>query len=82
MELYYQNETLYIDLNEDLDEFTYRKLKHKIFRIIEDYGVDRIVLHSKHQIFTNRHFVIIISRRIFNSLGIEFFSFFILKLVV
>ncbi len=57
MELYYQNETLYIDLNEDLDEFTYRKLKHKIFRIIEDYGVDRIVLHSKHQIFTNRHFV-------------------------
>jgi len=57
MELYYQNETLYIDITKDLDELGYKRLKNKIFRIIEDYGVDRIVIQNHREVFHNKHFL-------------------------
>ena len=57
MDLYYQNETLYIDITSDLDELGYSRLKSKIFRIIEDYGVDKVVIQNHHQIFHNRHYL-------------------------
>lgn len=46
MKLYYQNETLYIDLNLRLDKEKARFLKRRIFRIVDDYDIDHIVLRS------------------------------------
>ena len=57
MEIYYQNETLYIELLEDLDELKYYRLKNKIFRILKDYEVDKVILQNHHQIFSNKHYL-------------------------
>lgn len=57
MEIYYQNETLYIEILGDLTEKEYKRLRGKIFRIIEDYGVDRVIIQNHHQVFHNRHFL-------------------------
>ena len=57
MDLYYQNETLYIDIMDSLDHDEYEKLQAKVLRIIEDYGVERIVIQNHNPIFYNRHFI-------------------------
>jgi len=57
MEIYYQNETLYIEILSHLTESDYRRWKRKIFRIIEDYGVDKIVVQNHHEMFHNRHYL-------------------------
>ncbi len=57
MDLYYQNETLYIDIMDCLDHDEYISFQAKIFRIIEDYGVERIVIQNHNPIFYNRHFI-------------------------
>lgn len=57
MDLYYQDETLYIDVIHDLDEVQYRRLKTKIFRIMEDFDVDKVIIENHHQIFHNRHLI-------------------------
>ncbi len=57
MELYYLNETLYIELINDLDLEEYEALKKRVFRIVDDYGVDRVVIKNHHRIFHNRHFL-------------------------
>ena len=57
MDLYYINETLYIELLNDLDLREYQNLKRRIFRILDDYGIDRIVVKNHHKIFHNRHFL-------------------------
>lgn len=57
MDLYYLNETLYIELLNDLNLEEYEHLKARVFRIIEDYGVDRIVIKNHHKIFHNRRFL-------------------------
>lgn len=46
MNLYYQNETLFIDVNMILDEENVKSLKQKIFRIVDDYDIDHIILKS------------------------------------
>lgn len=55
MDLYYQNETLYIEISNDLKIEDYADFKTKIFRIIEDYGIDRIVIQNNKHIIHNRH---------------------------
>ena len=57
MDLYYQNETLYSELLEDLDELKYNRFRSKIFRIVEDYGVDKIVIQNHFKIYQNNHFL-------------------------
>lgn len=57
MDLYYQNETLYIELSNNLNEQDYIALRRRIFRIIDDYGVDRVVIKNHRPIFYNRHFL-------------------------
>ncbi len=57
MDLYYQNETLYVELLEDLDERKYNDFRGKIFRIIDDYGVDRIVIQNHLEIYHNHHYL-------------------------
>lgn len=46
MNLYYQNETLFIDINMDINEVNLKGLKRKIFRIVDDYDINHIILRS------------------------------------
>lgn len=55
MELYYQNETLYIDINQGLTSKNYQRVKERIFKIITDYEVEKIVVQSIDSPRTNRH---------------------------
>ncbi len=47
MELYYTNETLYVDVDSVLDESGMRHLKRRVFRIVDDYDIDRIVFQVR-----------------------------------
>lgn len=47
MELYYQNETLFVDIDTILDEESTHLLKSRIFRIIDDYDIDHIILNNR-----------------------------------
>ena len=54
VELYYQNETLYVDIDTILDFNDIESLKSKIFRIVDDYGIDNIILkNNTHQLINN-----------------------------
>ena len=54
VELYYQNETLFVDINSSLDLEDMEGLKNKIFKIIDDYDIDHIVLkNNTHQLLNS-----------------------------
>ena len=55
MDLYYQNETLYIDLYNTLTDEEYFALKKRIFRITSDYDVDKVIVLN-HRHFFHNHF--------------------------
>lgn len=57
MELYYQNEILYIDIDSLLELEDLNLLKQRIFRIVEDYDVDHIIIHNKTHQMMNRHYL-------------------------
>lgn len=44
MEVYYKNETLFVDVTNDITIETIALMERRIFRIIDDYGVDKIVI--------------------------------------
>lgn len=44
MELYYKNETLFVDVTNDINYDTIGVLERKIFRILDDYGIDKIII--------------------------------------
>lgn len=44
MDLYYKNETLYVDVTNDITIETISVMERRIFRIIDDYGVNSIVI--------------------------------------
>ena len=46
MNLYYKNETLFIDIDIALNEENIKCLKQRIFRIVDDYDIDHIILSS------------------------------------
>lgn len=46
MQLYYQNETLFIDIEDELNEENIKYMKRKIFRIVDDYDINHIVLRN------------------------------------
>lgn len=54
MEIYYKNETLYVDIEELIDYELLKNLKSRIFRIIDDYGIDRIILNIENDHNNNR----------------------------
>ena len=45
MELYYKNETLFVDVNRDIDLDTMTILKRRVFQILDDYGIDKIIIN-------------------------------------
>ena len=44
MEIYYQNETLYVNVENDITVDTISMLERRIFRIINDYAIDKIII--------------------------------------
>ncbi len=44
MELYYKNETLFVEVTNDIDLDTMSILKRRIFQILDDYGIDKIII--------------------------------------
>lgn len=57
MELYYQNETLFVDIETLLNLEDLEELRRRIFRIVEDYDVDHIIIHNKTHQMLNRRFL-------------------------
>ena len=55
--IYYRNETLYIEVVEELDEIKYIQMKKKILGIIHNYGVDKIVILNHKNYFSNRSYL-------------------------
>ena len=51
MDLYYKNETLFVDIDTVLDSENARKLKRRVFQIVDDYDIDHIVF----QVLGGRH---------------------------
>lgn len=54
MELYYQNETLYVEIVSEIAREDYEEIRRKVFHIIEDYGVERVVIQNNCSAFFNR----------------------------
>lgn len=56
MDIYYKNETLYVDVTNDITIDTMNVLKRRLFRILDDYGIDKIVIsilgHSNKELLT------------------------------
>lgn len=44
MDIYYKNETLFVDITQDLTMDTMSILKRRIFQILDDYGIDKIII--------------------------------------
>jgi hypothetical protein len=44
MDIYYRNEILFVDITNDLNLDMVEVLKRRIFRILDDYGIDKIVI--------------------------------------
>ena len=56
MDFYYQNETLYVDITNDINLDTISILQRRLFRILDDYGIDKIVIsilgHTNKELLT------------------------------
>lgn len=44
MDIYYKNETLFVEVMHDITIDTIALLERRIFKIIDDYGVDKIIV--------------------------------------
>ncbi len=45
MNIYYTDNTLYVNLNEVIDDFNISMLKKRVFNILDDYDIENIVLN-------------------------------------
>ncbi len=57
MNLYYQNETLYVDVETFLTREDIEFLKNKLFHIIENYDIDQIIINNKTKQLINRYYL-------------------------
>lgn len=44
MNIFYNNNTLYINLEEEINEYNMNKLKSRVFKIVRDYNIDDVIL--------------------------------------
>ena len=44
MNIFYNNNTLYINLEEEINEYNMNKLKIRVFKIVRDYNIDDVIL--------------------------------------
>lgn len=45
MNIFYTEDTLYINLEDQIDNLTLNNLKKRVFGILDDYNIDNIVLN-------------------------------------
>ena len=45
LNIFYNDNTLYVNLDEYLDGYVLNKLKKRVFNILEDYDIENIVLN-------------------------------------
>lgn len=45
MNIYYMNNTLYVNLNDYIDDMSINNLKSRVFNILDDYDIKNIVLN-------------------------------------
>lgn len=45
MNIFYTEDTLYINLEDQIDNLTLDRLKKRVFGILDDYNIDNIVLN-------------------------------------
>ena len=45
MNIYYMNNTLYVNLEDYLDDISINNLKSRVFNILDDYDINNIVLN-------------------------------------
>ena len=45
MNIYYTDKTLFVNLNDYIDDMIVSKLKSKVFGILDDYDIENIVLN-------------------------------------
>lgn len=45
LNIFYNDNTLYVNLEECLDDYVLNKLKKRVFNILEDYDIENIVLN-------------------------------------
>lgn len=46
MRFYYENETLFIEVTELLNVLNSKQFKRRVFRIVDDYDIDHIVIRN------------------------------------
>ena len=44
MNIFYNDNTLYINLEEEINEYNMSKLKSRVFKIVRDYDINTVVL--------------------------------------
>lgn len=44
LDVYYKNETLFVDVTNDITIETITLLERRIFKIIDEYGVDKVIV--------------------------------------
>ena len=44
MNIFYNDNTLYINLEEEINEYNMNKLKSRVFKIVRDYNIDDVIL--------------------------------------
>lgn len=45
MDLYYKNGTLFVDVTNDINIDTMAMLQRRVFQILDDYGIDKIIIN-------------------------------------
>lgn len=50
MKIYYKKDTLFVNLDESIDNGVIRDMKKKVFNIIDDYDIDNIVLNIMNEV--------------------------------
>ncbi len=44
MNIFYNDNTLYINLEDEINEYNMNKLKSRVFKIVHDYDIDDVIL--------------------------------------
>jgi len=57
MMMYYKKETLFIELEESFESDEYQEFKERIWRIIDEYGIERVRIEERKKIFSNENYL-------------------------
>ena len=46
MNIFYSDNTLFINMDEDINEYSINRLKTRVFKIVKDYDIENVVLST------------------------------------